>query len=139
MAAATDIAHLLGVEKEASPSEKIIRLRRGLPYSAVEKLRDELQLSLEELAGAVAISTRTLSRRKKKDHLNLEESDRLYRIARIYARALDVFGTSERATRWFKRSNPALDGMKPLEVFDTDLGAQLVADVLTRIEYGVHS
>ena len=139
MTAAVDFQFLIGESDQRSPSERIERLRRGLPYSAVERLREELELSLDELAKAVGISTRTLSRRRKEKHLNLEESDRLFRIARIYGHALEVFGDSEKAARWFKRSHPVLDGMTPLEVFDTDLGAQLVDDLLTRVEYGVYS
>jgi putative toxin-antitoxin system antitoxin component (TIGR02293 family) len=139
MTAAADINRFLGVEQEDSPAERISRLRSGLPYHALERFREELDLSLDELAEALAISTRTLNRRKQQDHLSPDESDRVFRIARVYGHALEVFESSERAARWFKRTNPVLDGMSPLEVFDTDLGAQLVDDLLTRIEYGVYS
>lgn len=139
MAAALDISRFLGVEPEESLSARLERVRAGLPYESVTKLRHELELSADELARSVAISARTLSRRQREGHLNLEESDRLFRIARVFLHAVEVFGSSERAARWFKRRNPALDGARPLDVFDTDLGAQLVDDLLIRIEYGVYS
>ncbi|MFU8806817.1 MAG: antitoxin Xre/MbcA/ParS toxin-binding domain-containing protein [Bradymonadaceae bacterium] len=139
MTVSADIDRFLGVGQKDSPADRISKLRSGLPYTALEMIRNELDLSLEELAGALAISPRTLNRRKEENTLKLEESDRVFRLVRVYAHALDVFGTSERAARWFKRANPVLEAMKPLEVFDTDLGAQIVDDLLTRIEYGVYS
>ncbi len=139
MTAAVDIAQVLGVEESQSPAERISRLRDGLPYAAIERLRQTLGLSLDELASALGISTRTLNRRKDQDALRGDESDRVFRIARVFVHALSVFEDDERAARWFKKPNPVLDGMSPLEVFDTDLGAKLVDDLLTRIEYGVYS
>jgi putative toxin-antitoxin system antitoxin component (TIGR02293 family) len=139
MTAAVDITEFLGVDAEQSPAERISRLRDGLPYGSIERLREALDLSLDELASALGISTRTLSRRKEQDSLHRDESDRVFRIARVFSHATSVFGGAERASRWFKRPNPVLEDMSPIEVFDTDLGAQLVGDLLTRIEYGVHS
>lgn len=139
MSVAPDISSFLGVEPEESPSARIKALRHGLPYEVVTRIREKLELSTEELARSVAISPRTLSRRQKEGHLNLEESDRLFRIARVFLHAVQVFESSERAARWFKRANPALDGERPIDIFDTDLGAQLVDDLLIRIEYGVYS
>ena len=139
MTTSPDISRFLGVEPDESPGERISRLRDGLSYDAIESLREDLDLSLTELAGALGISVRTLNRRKDQGALSPEESDRVFRIARVYSHALEVFESRQRATTWFKRSNPVLDGMTPLEVFDTDFGAQLVDDLLTRVEYGVYS
>lgn len=139
MTAAIDIAGILGVHEENSPTARISLLRSGLPYQSLERIQDALGLSLEEIAGALGISTRTLNRRKEQNALQQEESDRVFRIARVFTHALAVFGASEKASRWFRRENPALDGMRPFEIFDTDMGAQMVDDLLTRIEYGVFS
>lgn len=139
MTAAIDITRFLGVGEESSPTARISLLRSGLPYQSLERIQGALGLSLEEIAGALGISTRTLSRRKEQNTLQQEESDRVFRIARVFTHALAVFGDPEKASRWFRRQNPALDGMRPFEIFDTDMGAQMVDDLLTRIEYGVFS
>ena len=139
MAVAPQINEFLGVEEEETSTQMLTRLRDGLPFQAIENIRQALELSLDELAEALAISARTLSRRKKSDMLAPAESDRVYRIARVFAHAVDVFGDREKAAQWFKTANPTLDDMAPLAVFDTDLGTQLVDDVLTRIEFGVYS
>ena len=139
MAAAEAFTDLLGVPEVETPAERIHQLRQGLAYEAVESLQEKLGLSADELARSVAISTRTLARRKEEGRLKLDESDRVARIARVLQHAVKVLGTTEKAAAWMKRSHPTLDGMRPLEVFDTDLGAQLVEEVLTRIEYGIYS
>ena len=139
MTAAPKISDVLGVEQAASELDLLRELRNGLPYEALERIRRALDLTLDELADALAISVRTLNRRKKAESLEPDESDRVYRIARVYAHALEVFGDRDKASKWFKRENSALGGEVPLEVFDTDLGAQMVDDVLTRIEFGVYS
>jgi putative toxin-antitoxin system antitoxin component (TIGR02293 family) len=57
----------------------------------------------------------------------------------VFARAEDVLGTSEKAARWMHSPILALASHTPLELLDTDLGAQWVTDVLGRIEWGVYS
>lgn len=139
MNAAARVSDVLGVEEPDTEIDFVDLIRTGLPYRAVEQLREEMGLSLGELAEALSISTRTLNRRKQSESLNSEESDRVFRIARVYAHALAVLESSERAANWFKKSNRALGGRIPLEMFDTDVGAEMVDDVLTRIEYGVYT
>jgi putative toxin-antitoxin system antitoxin component (TIGR02293 family) len=67
------------------------------------------------------------------------ESDRLYRVACVIARAEEVLGSSQAAERWLKEPLPALGFETPLSILDTDEGAQMVCDLLGRIEHGVFS
>ncbi len=137
MATTPAVSEFLGVEDHESPTAMVAKLRSGLPVQALENIRQALDLSLEELADALAISARTLSRRKNSGVLAPQESDRVYRIARIFGHAVEVFESRQKAARWLKQPHPSLDGMAPLEMFDTDLGAKLVDEILTRIEFGV--
>ncbi len=139
MTAAPQLSDVLGVDEPQTELDYVDQIRTGLPYRAVERLREELDLSLSELAEALSISTRTLNRRKQAESLEPDESDRVFRIARVYAHALSVLEGRERAVAWFKKSNRALGGRVPLEMFDTDVGAEMVDDALTRIEYGVYT
>jgi putative toxin-antitoxin system antitoxin component (TIGR02293 family) len=68
-----------------------------------------------------------------------EESDRLYRVARVLARTEQVFGDQEKAARWLRRPHPVLNRQVPLEMLDTDIGARQVETILGRIEHGVYS
>ena len=80
---------------------------------------------------------RTMARRRLSRKLDPVESDRLYRIARVAAQAVSVFGTEDQATTWLQRPNRALGGQLPIRLLDTDVGARQVEDVLGRIEHGI--
>lgn len=110
-----------------------------MPYEALEAVVDRLHLSREELSEALQLPLRTLARRKKNQRLKPDESDRLARLARVAAQAIDVLGDEERATSWLRSPNRALGGSTPLHLLDTDLGARQVEEVLGRIEHGVFS
>lgn len=121
-------------------------IRSGIPSQSLDSLRENLNTSLDELAEALNLPKRTLERRlegtpkEKRDRkLNDTESERLYRFARITVRAEEVFGSIEKAFRWLRKDNRALDGKKPMMLLDTDVGTTAVEDVLVRIEYGVPS
>jgi putative toxin-antitoxin system antitoxin component (TIGR02293 family) len=115
------------------------RIRAGLPYAALEKMQKALSLSREETAAALSIPLRTLARRKRERHLSAPESDRLYRIARVFAHATKVFGQEEWAAEWFRAPHLVLGMETPLSRLDTDPGVTQVDEILFRIEYGVYS
>jgi putative toxin-antitoxin system antitoxin component (TIGR02293 family) len=125
--------------KVSSPMKLIETLRKGLPYPSLESLMRTLDLSRQEAAATLSVPLRTLARRKKERRLRAEESDRLCRLARVAARAIDVLGSVEVARRWLRRPNRALGGVVPLELLDTEMGAEEVEHVLGRIEYGGYS
>jgi putative toxin-antitoxin system antitoxin component (TIGR02293 family) len=115
-------------ERQATYEAIIDKARTGLPYAA-----------LTALATRFEIPPRTLARRKKARRLSADESDRLLRLARVAARAEDVLGSQERAGAWLRGTVRALGGLRPLDLLDTDLGAQQVEQILGRIEHGVYS
>lgn len=115
------------------------RVRTGLPYQSLESIRERLNLSLPEAAIVLHVPLRTLARRRHGRKLDADESDRLYRLARIAGQAVAVLGTEEKAATWLRRANRALNGEVPLGLLDTDLGARQIEDVLGRIGHGVVS
>jgi putative toxin-antitoxin system antitoxin component (TIGR02293 family) len=119
--------------------EVVERIQAGLPMSEFDALRGLLELSGEELAEKLAISRSTLARRKKSGKLDREESDRLVRFVRLYARAVEVLGDEQGARSWLKTPARALNFVPPLTFAETEAGAREVENVLGRIEYGVFS
>lgn len=115
------------------------RVRAGLPYATLDAVAERLALSRDEIVRVVGLPHRTLARRKAGRRLRAAESDRLFRLSRIAARAEDVLGTSEKARRWLHASNRALGRETPLGLLDTDLGARQVEAILGRIAHGVYS
>ena len=113
--------------------------RAGLPMVEFETLQALLGLGAEELAGHLAISRSTLIRRRKSRRLDAQESDRLLRYARLYARAEAVLGEAGAARNWLKQPARALGYVPPLEFAETEAGAREVENLLGRIEHGVVS
>jgi len=135
---------MLGGEKTlrskiSSPMTMVDILRKGLPYPSLEAVMRTLGLSREEASEILMLPMRTLVRRKRQRRLRADESDRLYRLARVAARAVEVLGNAEVAGRWLRHSNRALGGVVPLDLLDTEIGAQQVEEILGRIEWGLYS
>ena len=128
-------ARVLG-RRVSSGKELVDSLREGLPYRALETLKQRLRLSDRELAEATGIHPRTLARRKSQERLRSDESDRLSRLARVTSRAIDVLGSEENAVAWLRHPNRGLGGATPLRYLSTDLGAIRVEAVLNHIEWG---
>lgn len=113
-------------------------VRIGFPAIVVSKAIKSLELTREELESI--IPRRTLDRRlKKEQRLTLEESDRLARVVRIAALAIDVFDDRQKALAWMRRPNRALGGTSPIEISITNPGARLAENILGRMAHGVFS
>jgi putative toxin-antitoxin system antitoxin component (TIGR02293 family) len=112
-------------------------LRKGLPIRALELTVRTLGLSAGEVSHVLGIPPRTLARRRKEKLLKPAESDRLYRVARRAAHALEVFDSEEQASDWLHAKIPALGGRTPVSILDTEAGVLLIDDELGRIEHGI--
>lgn len=130
-----------GILEESSSSPEALRdrIRAGLPFASLETVMRRFSFRREEISATLDLPPRTFSRRKRERRLSGDESDRLFRLARIAARAAEVLGNEGKASRWLHRPNRALGGEPPVSLLDTDLGARQVEDVLGRIEHGVYS
>lgn len=121
-----------------TPMLVVQELEKGLPYKALTTLQRLMSLSLKELAEVTDIRYRTLCRRKEKGRLELDESDRLLRLTRIFGRALELFeGNRVSALRWLSKKQQSLDGATPLEMAKTEIGASEVERLISRLEHGV--
>ena len=115
-------------------------IRQGLPYASLSAAAKALELTEEQVLASLQIPKRTAARRKSSDErLKPTESERLVRLARAVAAAVDVLGNREKTISWLQRPNRALGGVTPLSMLDTDIGLQEVLNVLGRISHGVFS
>lgn len=132
---------ILGLKAKSREESLINIVHRGLPVAAFDAVGSYTGLTREALSGATAISMRTVQRRAAgdKNRLQPDESDRLTRVARLYAFAEDVLGSREAAIAWMRAPNRALDDAIPLSYLDTEIAAREVEDLLGRIRYGVFS
>lgn len=123
-------------ESHASVIEQI---KRGFDVDALVRLSEEIQIPPLQLAEIVSIAKRTLARRKREGRLQWFESEKIYRIAVLFDRAVQVLGGAEQARQWLKTPKRALGEQTPLQHSDTEVGAREVEDLLGRLEYGVFS
>ncbi|CAN5141800.1 DUF2384 domain-containing protein [soil metagenome] len=124
----------------AGVEEAVGLLRKGLPMTLFEGLRERLGVTAARLAKPMHLAPRTLARRKQEGRLQSAESDRLFRIARLFDLAETLMaGDRDKARRWFTTPKRALGGSSPLDYLDTEPGAREVEDLVGRLEHGVFS
>ncbi len=132
--------HLKEKKKQQMGVAKTVAcILNGLPMIEFEGLRELLNLSAETLADHLNISRSTLVRRRKANRLDAQESDRLLRYARLYARCEEVMGDATSAQNWLQKPARGLDFNTPLGFAETEAGANEVFNLLGRIEHGVFS
>ena len=89
----------------SSRDRLIAEIKKGFRVATFEHLARQLDLPERELARFVAISERTLIRRRKAGRLNADESDRIARIAEEVNTNTENIGAAGRASRagWLRR------------------------------------
>lgn len=119
--------------------DKSIRSNK-ISLDVISKLSKELELNEQKTYSLVNISSSTISRRKKEGKgLKPDEAGRIYRIAAIISLAESTLGEHERSIRWLKTPAKFLGGALPLELLETESGADEVRKLLLRIEHSVYS
>jgi len=143
MTEAAEIAGLLGGKRllkvQVNQDRDLVEVARaGIPASAIRAFAASTQTSIALLGAIAHIDARTLSRRLASNaRLKPDESDRVLRVARVFALARAALGSDAHA--WLNSENRALGGVKPIELLDTDAGARQVEQIIGRIEHGIFS
>ena len=140
---APGVLSLLGGRKTlgAAPrteGDYIALVRGGIPFASFRWATAALDLSLQDVEDSLRLSSRSLQRRAA-GRLTPGESERVFRLVRVVARAEQVLGDRPTALDWLSSPNRALGGEKPIRLLDTDLGGEQVMQVLGRIEFGVYT
>lgn len=121
----------------ANPLEWILLVRRGFPIQTLDSLRTNIQATPAELAQLLGVSMRALAQCRRQGFLTSHQSERLARLARVLARAEEVFGDLGKAIHWLRSPLIVLQGETPASLLDTEVGGELVMDTLGWIEHGV--
>lgn len=130
---------LLGMEPIGT-AELVERVEEGFSYGELEHLRENMDLSRNEIAELVRMTPRTLDRRRKEGRLQPEESDRLLRLCRVFGSALELFEADVEAAReWLSSPQMALGGSVPFDMARSEIGAREVESLIGRLEHGVFS
>jgi putative toxin-antitoxin system antitoxin component (TIGR02293 family) len=137
------ILYYLGGEKALlrgkNGNDLLALIKTGLPAGTINKVVERTGVARAVLLKTLTISEGALARRSRTGKLTTLESDRLIRLARVYAHATEVFGGRDNAAEWMKRPLRALNFAAPLELLETEEGARRVETVLSHLEHGVFS
>ena len=129
-------AKVLG-RRARAPEDLAERVREGFPFATLAAVMDQYGISRDVLCDILHLSRRNFLRRKEQKRLAPDESDRLYRQARVLAHADRVFEDPDESADWIHAPNASLGKQQPLTLLDTDIGVQQVDQVLGRIEHGI--
>ncbi len=141
----TGIIYWLGKrQKELNPLKSDFDIIRagtiGITKASVEELATHLGISKKSLAEDIFdMSVKTLERKAPAEKLDKKTSTHALEIAKLMQHAYEVFEDEEKIKHWINTKNRALNNMRPLQLFDTLTGLNMVSDILTRIEEGIYS
>ena len=62
--------------------------------------------------------------------------ERVLRLARVLARAIEVFESRDAAKQWLQEASTALGERKPIDLLATDIGTEVVLNELGKIDHG---
>jgi len=137
------LATLLGVKPKKPESFTSVDLAdevsRGLSVDALDRVCAKLAPDDASLRYRI-VPKATLARRRRTARrlLNRDESDRIARVARIWALAMDVWKSETAARRFLSDPHPLLGGRVPRDfAIESELGAREVEDLLGRLKYGI--
>lgn len=129
---------LLGMKVHDTES-LFAKVTKGFLVSSCEHLQRNFDLETKTVAHLLQTPLRTFARRKQEGSLLPRESDRLLTVARIFARALDLFeGDRDGTLRWLEEPQPSLANRTPIEALATELGSTEVERLIDRLEQGVY-
>lgn len=129
------VGQLIGLEL-TSEADFVTAVRKGLPTSAYRKLKAHVPLEAAFIASETTLRRRLQA---KRGTFTTDESERLMRLARVFALAVEVFGDENRASEWLTRRAayvPGEEPVSPVKLCETEPGGRLVEEHLRRAQYG---
>lgn len=113
-------------------------LRSGIANKVGRSVASQLGLGRKAFARLLHISPSTLDRRNDaKAPFRGSEADALYRVLRVLGVAWRVLGSETNVRTWMRRTQPGLGGRVPLELMQTEAGADAVCLLLEQIHHGI--
>lgn len=102
-------------------------------------LTTEDKEDIRRIVAETLLATSTASSNEERNRADeIEQFERLLKpIVEVTARAMEVFGTSEKALRWLNTPVRSLGDQTPLSLLNTPKGVAQVQDTLGRVEHGV--
>lgn len=110
--------------------------RRGIEKNLLMEILAQANLSLNEFASYLHVSTRMIQKKGQNEKFPPAVSERALYIARLYQRGGNIFGDPEKFSSWMNTENPSMGGSKPKTYLDTYSGIQLLMNKVNGIAHG---
>jgi putative toxin-antitoxin system antitoxin component (TIGR02293 family) len=125
-----------GAARPGSILDIVHKVEGGLPVAALDRVVGKV--APDDGGFAVTIVPKaTLTRRRAASRLNVDESNKVARLAKVWAMALRVWGDERDAQEFLRRPHPMLEGRAPREVtVSSEPGADAVMNLIGRGAYG---
>lgn len=120
----------------SSERDALRAVTEGIPSRSYRRVAGALNMPADLVAPESTVRRRLASN----SPFNRTESERLLRLARIYAEAMQLFGDEEAALAWLKLPADYLQdqtSVTPLTLAASDAGARLIEAQLRRTAYGM--
>src|SRR5690606_6233936 len=115
-------------------------LEAGIEVGVIDRLAEALGINQTQTTKLLRLPAATLKRRRETGRLTPDESDRVYRYARLLELAMALTADDEAAARdWLQAPAPYFGGESPLLRATTEYGAHEVEDLIGRIRHGIPS
>jgi putative toxin-antitoxin system antitoxin component (TIGR02293 family) len=137
MNALPQMISLMGLPARSSSLDVADRVEKGLPVSALERLAKVV--APHDTAFKYRIVPRaTLARRKASGRLSPAESEKVARVARVFAFAKEVWKTDEATREFLSGPHMYLRDRAGLDVaLGSEIGAQQVERIIGALKYSV--
>lgn len=134
----------------ASPLSLVELERQGVPVRLFNDLRDEMGLTSARMGEIFKFPRSTLaSKMKSRAPLKGREGLAAIKMVKLLAQAQRMVdnSTSEQAPgfdtahwlgRWLEQPQPALNGLRPSDLLDTETGTQMVHQLMGAMESGAY-
>lgn len=124
-------------EAARDPLQLVLLAQRGLSAGKAHAISEWLHLDNNQMADLLGIASKTW-RYYQHEHkvLDAAKSEQVLKLAQVAALGQEVFGEAAAFLRWLQKPAYGLASKRPLDLFYTSGGIDLVTDELTRIAYG---
>lgn len=111
----------------------------GLSKENFDSLREQTGLDVKTAAAVLSLTPRTIQRFTSKEKFRKPASEKLLRLADLYARGYSLFGSKEKFDEWISSPNLALENQSPLSLLDNHYGLDMIESIIGRMEHGIYS
>ncbi len=138
MIPAEKIAAVMGMPRKMHSLDDLSEaVARGLPKKV---LRATLKHVTTDREVAKRISGRLIAPatfKRRRTVLTPQESERVERLARVFATAHESWGNEEDTRQFLFAPHPMLNNRRPIDAAMTELGARQVEEILWSLQYGL--